>query len=378
MPRDSSPIDDPGVAGQSRVVLSKAALQGRALSGGPGISALAVQPGLSTMTMPDRNFPESDRAGVRVSCVTLSSIMLPDITRPDLAEPRLTPECCHVAALPASGMPTQGGGSEGEGRTRRRVQPARRSGAGAGSPELRWTGRYGRKGDYIRLIGWDVAPSGLQGFRRSLQDGQDSAKADITVLREICRRMAPVGGHYRASLTLTDPLSPDEPFVLAMQAVFAETGFSPQALRLVLDERRFTLAGRDEALCLAVLVDWGVELWVGRFGQGVSSLTLLRERAGTGLIAGVSLEAGLVSAPSGLWRLAHHKERQSEERLDPIAARFFSTTCEALQALGIRTHFARISSSAHYGFALAAGFDEMSGLCPELEGIAMEAEPPCA
>ncbi|WP_162993517.1 EAL domain-containing protein [Asaia bogorensis] len=243
-----------------------------------------------------------------------------------------------------------------------------------GAPVLRWIGRYGRTGDHVRLIGWDVVPLVQPRTRQKARDRDDVTRSDIATLREICHRMSPVGGHYRVSLALSDHTLPDKSFVLALKEVFAETRFSPQALRLVLDERRFSLVGREEARCLSALVEWGVELWVGRFGQGVSSLSLLRERAGSGLIAGVSLEAGLVSAPSGLWRMAPQKQ----ERLDPVAAKFFSATCGALQAIGIRTHFARIASSAQYGFALGAAFDEMSGFCPELEDIAMEATPPCA
>ncbi|WP_162922275.1 EAL domain-containing protein [Asaia bogorensis] len=380
MPRDSSPIEESGVAVHDTAFLSDVALRGCALTVPSSVGATVEEVGLTTFLLSDLNMTEADRTGVRVSSVALSSIILPGLTQIDLSHPTGTPVSPVTIDLPGSGACQPDATSEGRMgvRSRRYCRQSGRYEQVTGAPDLRWTGRYGRVSDHITLIGWDVAPSGSQAIYRKPNDQRICPRADIAMLGELCRRMAPVGGHYRASLTLTDPASPDARFVQAMQEVFVETGFRPEALRLVLDERRFSLAGRDEALCLGELVDRGVELWVGRFGQGISSLALLREKANTGLITGVSLEAGLVSAPSGLWRLAQQGERHSEERLDPIASKFFSATCGALQALGIRTHFAHISSSTHYGFALAAGFDEMSGLCPELEGIAMEAKPPCA
>ncbi|GAB6853460.1 hypothetical protein JCM15831A_04840 [Asaia astilbis] len=178
-------------------------------------------------------------------------------------------------------------------------------------------------------------------------------------------------------MTLSDPMAPGETFIAALQEILAETGFPPTGLRLTLHERRLADNDREQAFVLAVLIDWGVQIWVARFGQDPSSLRLLRECAASGLISGIGLDAILLKIPTGSWRPVEEAGRETDELLDPVASRFYAASCTAMQALGLKTHLSRITNSTQYAFALSAGFDELGGGCRELESIASLEALPC-
>lgn len=250
-------------------------------------------------------------------------------------------------------------------------------------PVMRGVRRYVSAGRIIRPKGWDVelfAPIGrsrLNAARVGKKQNASSVSADLSTIRALCRHAGSVSPGCRLGANLTDRSIPDGRFVDMLGDILGETGFPPAALRLVLCERRLIDADRDSALALAVLIDWGIELWMGRFGQDVSSLSVLRDRAASGLLTGISLDVSLVTAKSGIWREFGTGTMQDDVTLDPAAEHFYGSTCQGLQALGLRTHLAHITSSRHYDFALSAGFDEFSGSCPELDCIAQNGEPPC-
>ncbi|WP_438383287.1 hypothetical protein ABHV46_05080 [Asaia sp. BMEF1] len=256
--------------------------------------------------------------------------------------------------------------------------------------EPSWTNRFGLQRGDVRLIGWEVE-SGISEIvrhrrreeRRSKLAITGSSEIDLMRLQQICRLTAPLlaqstdasGAAHSVTITLTDAMAPDNDFVWALKKILAETAFPPEALRITLHERRLAADSRDLALALAILIDWGVEIWMTRFGQDPTSMSLLKERAASGLLSGVSMDAALVMTPSGSWRPLDIEK--PAHKLDPVGSRFFAATCEAMHALGLKTHFARITSSAQFAFAVSAGFDEMGGHCPELDRIALREAQPC-
>ena len=252
------------------------------------------------------------------------------------------------------------------------------------SPVMHWVRRYCGSVRIIRPKGWDAELPASIGRRRlnaarvGKKQDTGSVFTDLSTIRAICRHVGSVSPGCRLGTSLTDRSIPDGRFVDRLGEILAETGFPPAGLRLILGEGRLIDADRDSALALAVLIDWGIELWLGRFGQDVSSLSVLRDRAASGLLTGISLDVSLVTAQSGIWRGFNAGTNQDDEILDPAAEHFYGSTCQGLQALGLRTHLAHITSTRHYDFALSAGFDEFSGSCLELDGIAQNGEPPCS
>lgn len=248
---------------------------------------------------------------------------------------------------------------------------------------LRWSARYGRSDGRIRLIGWDAEPQDPVTAIRRRGDGEGrgararAASSDLALLRHLCARTQPMAEGQRFGMVLVDRRKPDHAFVEALGDILADTGFPPHALRLVLSEDRLSDEDRSCALSLAVLVDWGIELWMGRFGQDPTSLSLLRDRAASGILAGVSLDISLLTGQSGIWRGLDPVRAGHEGNLDLAAKHFYSATCHGLQALGLKTHLSRISAPAHFEFAVSAGFDEYSGSCPALTGIVQDEGPPC-
>ncbi|WP_156938787.1 EAL domain-containing protein [Asaia astilbis] len=186
------------------------------------------------------------------------------------------------------------------------------------------------------MIGWeaelDLAASIKRG-RRSLGNSSPPASEarDISLLREICLQAASRIGSHSVTMTLSDPMAPGETFIAALQEILAETGFPPTGLRLTLHERRLADNDREQAFVLAVLIDWGVQIWVARFGQDPSSLRLLRECAASGLISGIGLDAILLKIPTGSWRPVEEAGRETDELLDPVASRFYAASCTAMQ-----------------------------------------------
>lgn len=275
--------------------------------------------------------------------------------------------------------------------------PGERRKRGTGRPKARqrdsepsWTNRFGLEHGGVRLIGWEVEP-GISEIVRHRRREERSSKLAVTVstgtdlirLQRVCLLTAPLLVRSEdapdvvrsVTITLTDTMGPDNDFVLALREILADTAFPPEALRITLHERRLAADSRDLALALAILIDWGVEIWMTRFGQDTTSMSLLRERAASGLLSGVSMDAALVMTPTGSWRPLDTE--QPADKLDPVASRFFAATCDAMHALGLKTHFARITSSAQFAFAVSAGFDEMGGHCPELDRIALREALPC-
>lgn len=308
----------------------------------------------------------------------------------DRVDPVSLPHENH-ASLP-SGSSTPAKGAAGKGARGPNASGSRRIRTGAKTrarlqvPETRWISRFGLRNDAVHQIGWEAEPDisaivrhRRQGEMRSRPQGSGVAETDLTRLHEICRQTAPLVTSAKTAhsitMTLADPMAPDNDFVSALQKIFVETAFPPEALRLTLHEQRLAAENRDQALALAILIDWGVEIWVTRFGQDPSSLSLLRERAASGLVSGISMDAALVMTPTGLWRPLD--PNPPPDRLDPVATRFFAASCEAMHALGIKTHLGRITSSAQFAFALSAGFDEMGGHCRELDRIASREALPC-
>lgn len=262
------------------------------------------------------------------------------------------------------------------------LQEARvRRGQRSVSHAMHWVHRYTRAEQVIRLEGWDAEP--LAPIRRRKSPGEGgkhngrSGSADLAMIENLCTRVGTLPSGYRLGMTLTDHSMPDGRFVDRLGDILTGTRFSPNALRLVLCEGCLIDADRDCALALAVLIDWGIELWLGRFGQAVSSLSVLRDRAASGLLTGISLDVSLVTAHSGIWRGVGAEMQHGYETLDPAAEQFYASVCQGLQALGLKTHLAHITSSLHYNFAVSAGFDELSGSCPELDGVAENGKPPC-
>ncbi len=204
------------------------------------------------------------------------------------------------------------------------------------SQPLQWTARFACRSGQTRVIGWeaelDLAASIKRG-RRSLGNSSPPASEarDISLLREICLQAASRIGSHSVTMTLSDPMAPGETFIAALQEILAETGFPPTGLRLTLHERRLADNDREQAFVLAVLIDWGVQIWVARFGQDPSSLRLLRECAASGLISGIGLDAILLKIPTGSWRPVEEAGRETDELLDPVASRFYAASCTAMQ-----------------------------------------------
>ncbi|GBQ10100.1 EAL domain-containing protein [Swaminathania salitolerans] len=243
--------------------------------------------------------------------------------------------------------------------------------------------RYEVRQGLVSTIGWDLSPALSKLVRERGQSNPRSRPPrleegpDLLMMRQICARFVQIPGRHVVCVTLADRKAPDASFVEGLQRIFSETGFPPGCLKLMIYEDRLMEERCERAYQLALLRDWGVELWLTRFGQDQSSLSLVRERAASGLINGVSFDASLVLMPNAVWHPMEERMENTDAFLDPVAMQFVAASCAAIRALGLKTHLGRIASSSQCAFGLDAEFDEISGRCSELEGIAQSDGLPC-
>lgn len=191
--------------------------------------------------------------------------------------------------------------------------------------------------------------------------------AEFELLEYVCREAARWDRSLRLMVSLGERSMPDEEFVVGLSSVLENTSFPPSRLDLTLHETALGEGSDPVTYSLAVLRDHGVGLWLTRFGHDVSSMTLLRDHAGSGLLSGVCLDAGLLMAgfvaPSPGY--GGDAERVS---LDPVACNFYANTISAVRALGLGVHLSEVSDERIYAFAREAGCDELSGTYCDFPG----------
>ncbi|CAI9121758.1 EAL domain-containing protein [Brytella acorum] len=243
----------------------------------------------------------------------------------------------------------------------------------ANVPAVRWQARWAPaarlNGDPV-LLGAAVEeihlhtgpfPVSRGSTRRRRGSGASSPHtAEFELLEYVCREAARWDRPLRLMVSLAERSMPDEEFVVGLASVLENTSFPPSRLDLTLHEAALNEGNDPVTYSLAVLRDHGVGLWLTRFGHDVSSMTLLRDHAGSGLLSGVCLDAGLLTA--GFVAPAPGEAAGAERVcLDPVACNFYANTISAVRALGLAVHLSEVGDEQIYAFVRETGCDEFSG-----------------
>ena len=119
---------------------------------------------------------------------------------------------------------------------------------------------------------------------------------DGMMLRDACRLAAGWLGAAPPALSLriTEMQAASGMLADLIAEVLCETGLASERMELEFSEDSLQADECDTLYLLAALRDLGVELVLGGFGSGVSSLTLLRRRSLAGLLSGLKLDQLLV------------------------------------------------------------------------------------
>ncbi|AQS88218.1 hypothetical protein AA101099_1835 [Neoasaia chiangmaiensis NBRC 101099] len=182
---------------------------------------------------------------------------------------------------------------------------------------------------------------------------------DAEILHQACREAAVWAEPWRLMVTPGHVSWPDAEFLERLNDVVATTGMALDRLDIAVQEE--TLARDDPHLVysLAILRDRGVGIWLTRFGHEVSSLTLLRDCAGSGLLNGVRLDARLLTqAPA---YVPADGAVDATAALDRTTTGFFEGVLSAVQALGLSVQLTDVDDEAALRFAMRVGCAEVSG-----------------
>lgn len=174
-------------------------------------------------------------------------------------------------------------------------------------------------------------------------------------------------------MALSERLCPDIAFAAALKDILDERAFDPHRLELAIHEEALASENMDIAYALGMLRDMGVRLWLSRFGQEISSLSLLKERVASGLITGVRMDALGALRSSTFWSPL---EGEDEWRSETSTENFFSRLFEAFHVLGLKIQMTGVATDEMLVFAKRVRCDEVSGRCPALLDVVdnLEAE----
>lgn len=232
-------------------------------------------------------------------------------------------------------------------------------------PPLRWLPRMtGSRSGMEKLIGAQVDMSQLwlaiprRTVRRSRRKSLDQQQRefDSELLQVACTQAATWPEEMRLMVSLEDDQAPDIAFNKRLNDVLEQTGFPVSRLDLVFQESGIAQSEREVCYTLASLRDRGVQIFTNGFGTATSSLTLLRDRAISGLLDGVQFDVSVLSASSLSWT-----PDGTVPELDEGAVVFFRAALDAVKALGLNVRATGVDSPAQLDFVQKAGCVEASG-----------------
>ncbi|WP_249195082.1 EAL domain-containing protein [Gluconobacter cerinus] len=233
-------------------------------------------------------------------------------------------------------------------------------------PPLRWLPRMGAgRAGMEKLIGAQVDMSQLwlaiprRTVRRSRRKPleQQQREFDLELLQVACTQAASWPDGMRLMVSLEDDQAPDTAFNGRLNSVLDQSGFPISRLDLVFQESGIAQEEREVCYTLASLRDRGVQIFTNGFGSSVSSLTLLRERAVSGLLDGVQFDLAVLSASTLSWSL-----QGSVPELDEGAVVFYRAALEAVKALGLCIRATGVDTPKQLEFVQKTGCSEASGL----------------
>lgn len=150
--------------------------------------------------------------------------------------------------------------------------------------------------------------------------------------------------------------APDGDFNRRVGEILEETGFDPGCLDLIFSEVGLQHYDAETCFTLAALRDRGVGVYVAGFGEGPSSLTLLKERALGGLLDGVQFDCSVLLSAGQLC-----KKMADVSVLEPVSVAFYRAALQAIRALGLKIRACGVETKEQMAFARDVGCDEMSG-----------------
>ncbi len=187
---------------------------------------------------------------------------------------------------------------------------------------------------------------------RSLAPGREirDVGRDGALLRDACRRAAgwhatPLAPPPGLSLRVTEIQAASGLLAHTIAEVLCDSGLAPERMELEFSEDSLQADEGDLLYLLAALRDLGVELVLGGFGSGVSSLTLLRRRSLAGLLSGLKLDQLLVH----------------ELAAGDADTGFLRGLVDTAHALGLLVSAVGIESELHYQHLLQGGCDQGLG-----------------
>ncbi|KXV25465.1 EAL domain-containing protein [Gluconobacter japonicus] len=233
-------------------------------------------------------------------------------------------------------------------------------------PPLRWLPRLASaRGGMEKLIGAQVDMSQLwlaiprRTVRRSRRKSLDQQQRefDLELLQTACAQAATWPDDMRLMVSLEDDQAPDVAFNKRLNDVLDQTGFPVSRLDLVFQESGIAQSEREVCCTLASLRDRGVQIFTNGFGIAPSSLTLLRDRAISGLLDGVQFDTSVLSASTLSWSL-----KGDVPELDEGAVAFFRAALDAVRTLDLHVRATGVDTPAQLDFVQKNGCVEASGL----------------
>lgn len=195
--------------------------------------------------------------------------------------------------------------------------------------------------------------------RPRLHRGQPAAREirdigrDATMLRDACRLAMACSPDVAPLLSLhvTEAQAASGLLARLIAEVLCDSHMPPERMELEFSEGSLQADEHDMLYLLAALRDLGVGLVLGGFGNGVSSLTLLRRRSLAGLLSGLKLDGLLV--------------RDLVEDTDLVKndcnIKFLHGMTESAHALGLLVIAEGIESERHHRRLLDSGCDQGLG-----------------
>jgi len=190
---------------------------------------------------------------------------------------------------------------------------------------------------------------------RVMRRGAREEERDMRLLNHACRSAARWPEPYRLSFTLNAASAPDGDFSRRLREILHESGLAAHRLDLEFQETGFSDDGDELIYTLAALRDLGVGTIMAGFGRGASSLTLLRDRALSGLLSGIKLDRSLFYPLN--FGMAGRDVR------DDIDATFIKAAIEAGRSFGLRIFAEGVEHPSIVTLLAAYGCCEVSGSC---------------
>nr|WP_294916233.1 EAL domain-containing protein [uncultured Neokomagataea sp.] len=242
---------------------------------------------------------------------------------------------------------------------------SRRARQKCASPTLRWQARFvSDHSNDLRLLGASVDMNALglsvpRQIARKVRGKKTEGtlqKADRDLLSAACQQGVQWGAEQRLMVSLTDVAAPDVAFNERLGEVLDQTGFEPAFLDLVFSEAGLQQYNAEACFTLAALRDRGVGIYVSGFGEGPSSLTLLKERALGGLLDGVQFDCSVLLSAGNVC-----KKLDEQAILEPVSVAFYRASLLAMRSLGLRIRACGVELQEQLAFARDVGADEVSG-----------------